>query len=385
MLVGAAFLVAVGFGLVAPALPTFARGFDVGVTAASAVISAFAVFRLAFAPVSGRLVNRCGERTVFLLGLGVVALSTAACAFAQSYWQLLGFRAVGGIGSTMFSVSAVSLLMRLAPPDGRARASGMWSVGFLLGSITGPLFGGGLVAISLRAPFLAYAASLTLTVLVSGLLLYRSKLAGRVPEEPGGGEVPSGVRVALRQPAYRAALVSSFANGWAVFGVRISMIPLFVVEALRQPPGWAGIALTFFAGGNAVTMPLAGRWADRSGRKPPLLTGLLVTGVATGALGFVDSLPVFVAVSLLGGLGSGLITPAMVASVADLIGPRGRGGPVLAAFQMVSDLGGIIGPLVAGMLVESSGYEVAFLAAGAVLLLGFAVWLRAPETLSRSH
>src|SRR4029450_5131640 len=91
-----------GYGVVAPALPTFARSFDVGVTAASAVISAFALFRLVFAPVSGRLVSRVGELRTYLLGLGIVAVSTGACAFAAEYWQLLVFRSLGGIGSTMF-------------------------------------------------------------------------------------------------------------------------------------------------------------------------------------------------------------------------------------------------------------------------------------------
>ena len=122
VLAAAAFVIAIGYGLVAPALPTFARSFDVGVTAASAVISAFALFRLVFAPVSGRLVSRLGELRTYLLGLGIVAVSTGACAFAAEYWQLLVFRSLGGIGSTMFTVSSVSMLMRLrAAGDARAR------------------------------------------------------------------------------------------------------------------------------------------------------------------------------------------------------------------------------------------------------------------------
>ena len=98
VLVGTAFLVAIGYGLVSPALPSFARAFGVGISAASAVVSAFAVFRLGFAPFSGRLVNAFGERRTFIAGLLVVAGSTGACAVAHSYWQLLTFRAVGGIG-----------------------------------------------------------------------------------------------------------------------------------------------------------------------------------------------------------------------------------------------------------------------------------------------
>src|SRR6195952_220409 len=84
-LLAGSFLVAVGFGIVAPALPVFARSFGVGVTAAAAVVSALPVLRLLFAPVSGRLVARVGERATYLTGLLVVAASTGACAVATSY------------------------------------------------------------------------------------------------------------------------------------------------------------------------------------------------------------------------------------------------------------------------------------------------------------
>src|SRR5699024_6947304 len=84
VLVGAAFVIAIGFGLVSPVLPAYARSFDVGVTGASIIVSAFAFFRLAFAPVGGRLVSALGERPVYLVGLLIVAASSFATAFAGS-------------------------------------------------------------------------------------------------------------------------------------------------------------------------------------------------------------------------------------------------------------------------------------------------------------
>ncbi|MGH3586406.1 MAG: MFS transporter, partial [Pseudonocardia sp.] len=170
VLVGCAFLIAIGYGLVAPTLPVFVRSFDVGITAASLVISIFALSRLLFAPTSGRIVARFGEVPAFCTGLAVVALSTGACAFAGEYWHLLALRGLGGIGSTMFTVSALSLLIRVAPVRMRGRATGTWATGFLLGNIVGPLVGGGLTAVSLRAPFLVYGAVLVLVVGVAGLL-----------------------------------------------------------------------------------------------------------------------------------------------------------------------------------------------------------------------
>lgn len=85
ILVGAAFVIAIGFGIVSPVLPSYARSFDVGVAAASVIVSAFAFFRLVFAPAGGALVEKLGERPVYLAGLLIVAVSSFATAFAQSY------------------------------------------------------------------------------------------------------------------------------------------------------------------------------------------------------------------------------------------------------------------------------------------------------------
>jgi MFS transporter, DHA1 family, tetracycline resistance protein len=216
-------------------------------------------------------------------------------------------------------------------------------------------------------------------VVVIGALLLRGRGGGGAATD--GGEPSAGFRMALRHPAYRAALTASFANGWMVFGVRVAIVPLFVVEALQQPETWAGIALAVFAAGNAATLVLAGPLADRRGRRPPLLLGLAIAAVATGVLGFVTSPLVFLAVSLVAGLGSGLINPPLNAVVADVIGSRARGGTVLAGFQMAADLGAIIGPVIAGALAETAGFPAALALTGVVSLIALGFWLRAPETL----
>jgi MFS family permease len=381
VLVGASFVIAVGFGILAPALPTFAASFDVGITAASFVISAFAFMRLAFAPVSGRLVTAFGERPVYVWGLLIVALSTGACAFAANYWQLLVFRALGGIGSTMFTVSAVALLIRLSPPPMRGRASGLWATGFLLGNIAGPLFGGGLIAVSLRTPFVVYAVLLVVAALITWLFLRRSTLAD--PERSADVAVVT-VGQALRHPTYRSALGSSFANGWAVFGVRVSLVPLFVVEVLHRSPSVAGLSLAAFAVGNTMVLILSGRMADVIGRKPLVLAGLLITAGGTIWLGYTSALPVFLLASLIAGLGSGVLYPPMNAAVADVVGSRGRSGSVLAAFQMSADIGAIVGPLATGLIADNASYQAAFVATGSVSLLAALAWLPAPETLPRT-
>lgn len=376
VLVSASFVIALGFGIVAPALPQFARSFDVSVTAATVVISAFAFMRLMFAPMSGKLVQRLGEQPVYITGLLIVAVSTGACAVAGEYWQLLLFRGLGGIGSTMFTVSALGLLIRIAPADRRGRVSGLYATSFLMGSISGPLVGSGLVGFGLRVPFVIYAVALVVAAAVVFVSLRGSSLAAL---DASTLEAPMSLREALRSPVYRAALGSNFAFGGVIFGVRVAIVPLFVVEALHHEDAMAGIALTVFAVGNALVLIVSGRLSDQYGRKPFVVAGLLVCGVSTVVMGLTDNLLVFFAISVVAGIGSGLMSPAQQAAVADVVGAKSRGGPVLAAFQMVADIGGVLGPVGAGLLAEHLSYAAAFAVTGGVMVIAACGWLLVPK------
>ena len=61
-------------------------------------------------------------------------------------------------------------------------------------------------------------------------------------------------------------LFSNFATGWAAFGLRIALVPLFVVEALGRGAGFAGLALATFAAGNISAVIPSGYLSDRVGR-----------------------------------------------------------------------------------------------------------------------
>lgn len=381
VLIAAAFVIALGFGLITPVLPLFAQSFGVGIFASSVVVSAFAGFRLLFAPAGGRLIARLGERPVYLAGLVIVALSTGASAFAQSYWQLLLFRGLGGIGSVMFTVSAVALIVRLAPPSIRARVSSAYASAFLLGGVGGPAVGGLLGNLGLRVPFIVYAVALLLAAAIVAVFLGSAALR---PAE-GAPTLPvMTVRDGLEDSAYRAAVGSGFANGWANFGVRNALVPVFAV-ALGGAQGWSAAALTLFAVGNAVGLTVAGRRSDRVGRKPFIVVGLLLSGAATLVTGFAPGPVILLALTVVAGLGAGSINPAQQAALADVVGRERNGGPALAAFQMSADLGSIIGPLVAAQLVEHGGFGLAFAATGVITLLAAVPWLRARETHDVRH
>jgi DHA1 family multidrug resistance protein-like MFS transporter len=379
VLTAVAFSVALGFGIVAPAIPLFAKDFGVSNFAAGAVISVFALVRFASAPMAGRYVNRFGERLVLATGIGIVAVSSFLAGLSGNYAQLLVLRGIGGFGSAMFTVSSFALLLRVVSPDQRGRAAGTYQTGFLLGAIAGPAFGGPLTAWSLRAPFFVYATTLLLAGGLATVFLARTALREHEVIAGTADHAPTSLLTAVRSPAYRAAVANNFAVGWAIFGVRSSLVPLFVVEGLRLGPSWTGAGLVLSAAVQGLVLVPAGRLVDLRGRRPFLRAGAAFSLVAGVTMALAGGAPLFLAAMALYGTGSALLGVSTAAVVGDVI--AGRGGTPVAAFQMASDAGAFIGPLVAGALADAASFQVAFLATAAVSGLAFAATLLMPETL----
>jgi MFS family permease len=382
VLAAVALAVAVGFGVVAPAIPEFARSFGVGKTAAGAVISAFALMRFVSALGGGRLVDAFGERITLAVGIGIVAVSTGLAGLSQTYVQLLVLRGVGGIGSAMFTISATALLFRVVDASSRGRATGLFQSGFLIGGLLGPLMGGFLTEQSLRLPFYVYAVSLVAAGGIGALFLSSARL--RSDESPGRrtattDEPATRLREAFAHGGYRAAVSVNFAVGWALFGVRISLVPLFVTEGLHASPVWIGVAFLCASLAQVSCLLAAGRYVDRRGRRPAMIIGTVVTGLSLSSLALITALPAFLVVMTLFGAGAAFLGTAPGAVVGDVM--RGRGGRVVAVFQMASDMGTITGPLAAGWLADQVSFGAAFLACAVVLLAAAWMAVRMPETL----
>jgi MFS family permease len=154
-------------------------------------------------------------------------------------------------------------------------------------------------------------------------------------------------------------------------------VPLFVTEVLHRPPLWTGVGFVVVAGVNALMLLPAGRYADSRGRRPVLVAGCATSCAGIVVLALVPDLGGYLVAMAVFGAGSGLLDVAPAAVVGDVA--SGRGGRVVAAYQMAGDLGVIAGPVVAGQLADVSSYRTAFLVTAAVLALAAVVGAAAPE------
>jgi MFS family permease len=372
----ASFFVALGFGIVFPAIPVFAKSFGVNNTAVGLVVSVFAFARFSSGMISGKFVDRFGERNVYSFGVFMVAFFTILTGLAQNYPQLLLFRSAGGLGSSMFSVASSSLIFRSVDDAHRARALSVFQGSFLIGGITGPAIGGALATISLRAPFFAYAFMLIISGSIGYIYLGRAEAAKG--ESKAKLQDPITLKEAMQIPAYRIALILSFVTAWALFGMRSSILPLFVTENLKSTAAVVGYGFALAALFQGLLLMKAGRVSDNHGRKRVVMLGGYI--VMIGILGLTFSIHIWmflISMSILG-IGGAFLATAPGSIVGDVI--KGKGGKVIGIFQMSGDAGMIVGPIVVGAISDIYSFRAAFGATAVIFSIVLILGSRLPET-----
>ena len=374
-LIIASFFVAMGYGVIVPAIPLYSRSFGVSAAAVGFVVSAFAIMRFVSGLFSGKLVNTFGERHVYSFGVLMVSISSFLAAIAQNYWQLLAFRTAGGLGSSMFSVAASSVIFKSVSPELRARAQATYNGGFLVGAIAGPAIGGLLMGFSLRAPFFVYSIAL----LISGSIAYTYLHASHLKPTRDVAVEEMTIKEAIKLKPFRIAFITSFLFGWAILGPRLSIIPLFVVEELKGSNATVGLVYTASALIQGAFLMRAGHLSDRRGRRLLLQLGSTITWVGMAMFLFANHELVFIIAMLVIGFGTAFLSTTPSAIVGDVI--KGRSGKVIGLFQMAGDAGMIVGPIISGFLADISSFRIAFAATLAVYSITVLLAWRLPETL----
>ena len=380
VLVFASFFVAVGFGIISPTLPLFARSFGVNHAQVGAILATFAFARFATGLISGKLVDHFGERLVYSFGIGFVSLTSFAAGLAQNYEQLLVFRAVGGFGSSMFSVAAGSILLRAVDDDHRARAQSLYNGSFLVGMMAGPVVGGALSGFSLRAPMIIYGFLLIIASLSGAFLLRNSALAAKPTAKQERETIT--LRSALALKPYRIALFISFCTAWVLFGMSRSILPLFMVEEIKVSPSFMGLGFTITTIVNGLLLLKAGKLSDINGRRYSAVIGTSFLTLFILAMALTTEPWMFIAASVIVGFGGAFLSTTPAAIVGDVL--EGKGGQVIGLFQMSGDAGAMIAPVVLGAIADGYGFRPAFLASAVLMIIAVAVSTKLPETRS-SH
>jgi MFS family permease len=374
------FVVMLGFGLVLPTLPLYAKSFGVGDDAAGLLISAFAFTRLLVDPVSGPIVNWLGERRAAGVGVIIVGLSAVATGLAPTFALAVILRATGGAGSALLFTALTSYLLKVVPKERMGRTLGIFYGAFNVGVIAGsPL--GGVIAdrYGLASPLFVYAALL----FVAGAMYFALVPEPRPrPQELEDDERPGSLRELLRRREFLAALALNFAYLWMIAAVFDTLIPLFANERLGLSPKDIGFMVAIALVGELLVLYPSGGVMDRRGRRFVAVPSMLALAGIAAILGLVGSPMVYGSLMLVLGLASGVAGVPAGAMLSD-IAPE-RSGTAVGVFRFCGDLGLTLGPALAGVTVKGLGFGSAFALMSIPLLGAAALAATSPETLTKA-
>ena len=231
------------------------------------VIESYALLLAALLLTGGSLGDRYGRRRVFLIGTGLFAIASLACALARNVGELIAARAIQGIGGALLVPGSLAILATSFDEKSRGKAIGTWSAFTSVTAAIGPVLGGWLIDhLSWRAAFLI---NLPIACAVIAISLRW------VPESRGGSrdaplDWPGALLTTAGLTGLVYALLESSNSGWSdplILGALaagfVALIALFVVERRARDP-MVPLELfrsRTFAGANLLTFFLYGAMA----------------------------------------------------------------------------------------------------------------------------
>jgi EmrB/QacA subfamily drug resistance transporter len=376
--------------VVTVAVPTFQTVFDTSYATAAWTMTGYTLALATVIPITGWAADRFGTKRLYMLALSLFVAGSVLCSVAWSIESLIAFRVLQGLGGGMLMPLGMTIMTRTAGPARVGRVMSVLGVPMLLGPIGGPILGGwlietaswhwiflinlpiGLVALVVAAvvlpkdsPTPSESFDLVGMLLMSpGLALFLfgvssvaeegTVVATRVlvPAAIGALLIAAFVRHAFK-PAhplvdlrlfknrqFTVAVVTMFLFGVAFFGAML-LIPSYFLQVRGATTLAAGLLMAPQGLGAMVTMPIAGRLADRIRPGRVVVAGLVLVGLGMGALTRLGSdtpYPMLLAALFVMGLGMGAtMMPIMTAAIQTLRNHViARGSTLLNIVQQVA-------------------------------------------------
>jgi DHA2 family methylenomycin A resistance protein-like MFS transporter len=385
------------------------------------VVDAYALVLAAFMLGAGDLADRLGARRLFLAGLALFGLGSAACAAAPAASFLVAARVVQGLGAAAILPTSLAIVNQLFPDEGeRPRAIGVWAALGGTALVAGPIVGGLLVGpfgwraiFWLNLPLVLTALAGAVAVLpsaaatdarrarqdVAGQLFGTGALLAAVfalieggragflsPATLIGGAVAAAAFAAFlaaerraerplleprwfRRPEFAGANAGAALMNLGTLG-GLFAISLYLQQSRGLSPLQNGLALVPLALPLAALTPFTGRLVASVGPRRPAGLGLLASGLGYAGLalggGPIADAPTGWALLALAGTGMALAVPSLVAGATEALGPD-RAGIAAAINNTSRQIGGAIGVALIGGF---GTFSTSLAASGAALLLG---------------
>ncbi|HEX3786965.1 MAG TPA: MFS transporter [Pseudonocardiaceae bacterium] len=420
------FMVTMDATVVNTALPAIGRDLSAPVSGLQWITAGYTLVFACLLLTGGSLGDRLGSRRVFLVGVAVFTLASAACGLSPGLGVLIGARAVQGVGAALAVPTSLALINASYPDrDQRARAIGMWGG---LGGVAaglGPVLGGMLTNwVGWPAIFF-----INVPIGIAAIALTSKHVVAPAPTRRAGPDLPGQVLSMVAVAALAYGLIEAQSQGWTsprilgafivaiaaavgfvlverrgqhpmlplrLFGDRefsgslligaainlgfygeLFLLALYFQDVRHFSPLLAGLAMLPQPGIASLASWLAGRHTARIGPRPVMLVGLTVgsLGLLTTIFAAADTPYWLLVLPLLAiGFGTAYTMPAATAATIEAAPANQAGtasGALNASRQVGSTLGvAIFGTLAAGSASFMTGYHRSALVGGLVFAAG---------------
>jgi len=372
----------VGFGIVIPILPYYAKTYGASATALGWLMTSYSAMQFFFAPVWGRLSDRHGRRPILVSTILGQAASMMLLGFAPSLaWLFIGRTLAGVCGANISTATAY--IADVTSEAQRARGMGLIGAAFGLGFIFGPAIGGVLSRWGYDIPMFAAA----------GLAFANALFAFfRLPEPPLSPEVRARHRSRrFDREALRESLGDTRTRGAILLfglltlaGTQMEVVFALFIQARHgydaQHAGWLlalmGTVMVLVQGG------LIGPLSRRFGEVRLVTLGGACMSMALLTMGESRHLGPLIAALVVLALGMGMSSPSL-SSLASRGARPERRGATMGIYQSAGSLARVVGPPIAGWTYDALGTQVPFLFAAALALLatlGALAWRAGADT-----
>jgi EmrB/QacA subfamily drug resistance transporter len=374
------------------------------------VINAYALVLAVLVITAGRLGDLFGPRTLFLAGVALFTLASAACGLSPSPGWLIGFRAVQGLGAAMLMPQTLTIITNTFPPERRGAAFGVWGAVAGVATIAGPTLGGLLVtAFDWRYIFFVNLPIGVIVLALTVIIIPDLRLGRRHRIDIPGVLLASAALLAIcyglvEGQNYNWGTVTSFISIPLILGLGVVLLAVFLgyqkLTQNREPlvpfavfrdrnfsvmnwvsgvlaVGMMGIFLPFtiylqsdlgfsalkagltMAPASLISMfvaPVAGRMTDKIGGKYILMTGLILFGGGMGWLALIatatSSWQSFLPPLIVAGLGMGCVFAPLITVAMRNIQPQ-LAGAASGMLNTVRQVGLVIGTAAVGALLQN--------------------------------
>jgi len=382
----------IGFGIVLPLLPTYAKDLGANPFMIGLIAAIFSIMQFIFSPLWGKLSDKVGRRPVMLISIFITALSYLVFSRASTIALLLFARGLSGIGSANIA-TAQAYITDVTDSKSRSGAMGMMGAAFGIGFIIGPLIGG-LLKHNYGIQMVGYVAAALISIdfiLAIFLLPESNKNAEKMKfgflkkrtadSEPRRStslfvgekmsEYVEGLKLVFSSRPLVLLMTENYIYTFAIVNMQVASILLWkeYFSATDQQIGYifayVGIWSVVVQGG------LIGKLIKKLGEHKLFLWGHLFTFIGVFFVPFAPKTSLFsigLFILFFFAIGTSLVTPINF-SMISLYSYKEKQGQILGLSQSVNSFARIMGPF-SGSILYGMNFHAPYIVAGALTLIG---------------